>query len=1597
MSSFYDNFKKKAQNVSKGIYAQANPFDGGRTYDTNQRGVNPGVANPVNMRSDNTPEFQLSNNSLTRGISRGADQLNIADGGRTWKQRAPSFTNIGVGTQLTHNGATNLIGNTVAKPLLRSSMALNQGIGNAEVALAHKLGLAKDIKTQNAQQYSQGTGIKNLQNFSGYTGTKQQITGDAVSNVANVAFPGSSKIVKGAFQNVAPKVVPQVVNRAVANAGTGAVTGGVSNLGAEMSADRIKSAQDARNAIKSGAQFGAALGAGGTLALPVVKAGAKAARPVAQKTGQATTQAAKTVANKASLVDPELTKLSTQYKKAYDVETNPTRKRQISQAIAELNGQIRAKAQGGYIGGSKQPKANYRSAHQIDNSTSLNVGNSNNIDDLVATIKSKYGLTNYDQKDIARLKKISGNPEADVKIYRASPINELNDGDWVTTSRTYANDIKRQNGGRVYEYSIKARDLNLPANIEDNPSLARFSAFQYSKNSKPSIASRLKPKPLNEGGYINMGKEYVKPGRSNNAIEMYKGGKFEPNEKLPKPLQNLERLARESISPEDFRAKALDDLSFDDMGIALKNNPKAKTTASQFFNDFKDYDQVASGRSVKDVPFKDLEDFYRQVNDPTYRFNPAQQSFDKAREQIESGKAAYGASEDYAKLATKAVESPQNQTPQVLANIAKSTPGQSTKELGLPQLRKQPSGLSGTQVEPPRAKSPVVEPSQQPTLGSAKLDQSSTSTIPQKPLQVYGTNKVSNLDKVFRSTRSIIERQGESGKQLGAMLQKTRDNREIYLANIEKQMPSVSKIARKGKNALVNKDFENFVEATQGLAEPKNPLVAKAVQEWQATHPQIRDRAVAAGLDVGDLGPTYYPHFVDYDRIFKDKNTYNEAINHLTQTGQAKSPEDAIKLLGYARDVSRNRQFGNLESSRLIDLPFYDKTPNSFISYLNGSVDRITKTEMFGAKDENALKLIAKAAQEGADTEAMKNAFDIAVGAKQYNPTTSAVSTGIRKYITTTRLGLGALTNVSQNVNTGIVTGHMRTLKSAVKQLSPETRQFVQETGVIADAVLNDIKTQQGYSSFSSKVFGKAVNKVTAPGFGLVEKTNRSIAATAGRDYALRLAQKGDEATLRKLGVTGDISKKTLTEAQQIQAARKIVEKTQFKVDAQDLPGWTDSPGGKLVAQFRTFSYSQGKFFSNEVLKPLGKGNAMPLARVLAALPVGYALYETRRMIDGRPAEEDGTKVGLESFSKIGGAGLALDMYRGMNPVGSKYIPSDRRVSMAAGTFGGPAVGTAIQAVGALSEGIQRKNTPEDETRLDGKVAVGKTDNSYSDLTPLARFGLQQIPIVGTPIKNRVLPYKKESDSDKGFSTIPSLPGTAKASALAPGNAVPMSTKEKKSLYTAGLGKEFMALSEDDKKASPLYSQYKAMERSFTNRDQPSDLKPELAQFLDRHSRLTDEARTKKENTQNDYEYKLAVANYEKGKSKLTKVEQMKKQNELKGMAVRSKFSKDTRELYAMSKENIDTYVAANPLTKAQVNELYAIDKAEVENGLRKYTKFTGSGGSKSKGGSKGKGKKLAMPNFSNVGINTKTPNLKVSMPKVAPIKKPVFKKPKKA
>ena len=134
-----------------------------------------------------------------------------------------------------------------------------------------------------------------------------------------------------------------------------------------------------------------------------------------------------------------------------------------------------------------EKKSTYRGSHQIENAKTIVDLNINEIESKVVELNGY--LTNQDQRDLNKLKKMLKSPNEKVKIYRASPVNELNSGDWVTTDKSYAKNIANTNGGKVYEYEVTPSQLWYPDNVKDLPSLHRLSSFQYNNNTKYSQKS----------------------------------------------------------------------------------------------------------------------------------------------------------------------------------------------------------------------------------------------------------------------------------------------------------------------------------------------------------------------------------------------------------------------------------------------------------------------------------------------------------------------------------------------------------------------------------------------------------------------------------------------------------------------------------------------------------------------------------------------------------------------------------------------------------------------------------------------------------------------------------------------------------------------------------------------------------------------------------------------------------------------------------------------------------------------------------------------------------------------------------------------------
>lgn len=271
------------------------------------------MASLLKWASDRKKDLGQAVDVVSRGASRVVDQVNPLDNGRTYQQRTPTRS-MSAGQQLTHNGLTNMAGDNFAKPLLRGSFAVNQGLGNLERKIGGK-------PTLNASQfYANSPATESLRKFSGYTGTKRQIVGDAITNVANIAAPASSKLLEQGIKSVAPKI-PQLAVKAASNAAVGAPVGAIGNVGSVVSSEQPLT----KDSVVSAAKQGALIGAAGGAILPIAaKVGGKAATGALTKVQEANKQAGlKAATAKAGVQDIPINRLTATDQAGYGEVSRP--------------------------------------------------------------------------------------------------------------------------------------------------------------------------------------------------------------------------------------------------------------------------------------------------------------------------------------------------------------------------------------------------------------------------------------------------------------------------------------------------------------------------------------------------------------------------------------------------------------------------------------------------------------------------------------------------------------------------------------------------------------------------------------------------------------------------------------------------------------------------------------------------------------------------------------------------------------------------------------------------------------------------------------------------------------------------------------------------------------------------------------------------------------------------------------------------------------------------------------------------------------------------------------------------------------------------
>lgn len=778
--------------------------------------------------------------------------------------------------------------------------------------------------------------------------------------------------------------------------------------------------------------------------------------------------------------------------------------------------------------------------------------------------------------------------------------------------------------------------------------------------------------------------------------------------------------------------------------------------------------------------------------------------------------------------------------------------------------------------------------------------------------------KPSKFDIAAKSTTDVLNK---IDPRLGQMVKQRREIGEVKAAQ--------AKDSLKITNSLNKDEQVNLARVMKGTELPTNGRVAAAAKESKKALDSIYYQAKNTGVDLPGYRKNYFPQIHNPKTFQAGTKDYDKAVAHLVKTKQAKSEADAIGQLRRYKDSRHVTPYQNLTKSRALDLPDYAENVAALHQYIDRAHASIAHVKVFGKEDKNLNRVLNQVRKNGGDVEQAIKSYKQASGLVRGSDTGEKVSRALTNFQGATKLGLSSIGNITQGVNTAAAGGIGRTIKNTVKKsFSKGDKEYVAKTGVADEQVAHEaLFGEQGINKF---------RQVTAPFFEPIEKGNRATAALVGRDQARSLAKKaakGDAGAADKLqrdfGITAKKSGK-LTQAEDIQAGRSMVERTQFRTSPQDLPGWASTPTGKVLTQFKRYPYKQTQFLKREIIDEARRGNAAPLVRLAAtSVPIGVGANYVQDKLRGNNFKESPVQKAANTLSYGGFGDLTLGT---VSRLFSGAKDANAFATNAIKTLGGPTVGDTVNA------------------------AKAGFDAAKGDAKPVAREVLKHVPVVGSVATNRVLPYSTPSNA----TTNPD--GSKK---LTPTEQAKLGFQGKDKVFSFN-GKDlsqqdFIKLSDADKKlaaetdpaARSLYNDWKSAKSAFqTPALTAPGLDDQSKSILRRYEKLNTTGRDAVSARENDWEYKYALAKYNNDKlnGKLTEVEDIRQQDALAKKYVGSKYSKTIRDSFGLAKKDLERYVTEHP---DQAKDLLAYDQELYNNGLESSLKFkngfsSGSGGSSS-------------------------------------------------
>ena len=880
---------------------------------------------------------------------------------------------------------------------------------------------------------------------------------------------------------------------------------------------------------------------------------------------------------------------------------------------------------------------------------------------------------------------------------------------------------------------------------------AAAKAFKYTGNAVNDVAANYKP--LNEVGSVGkdvantdagalgkaitpaVDKEVVSP--SQPLVDHLQGiidGKVDPNAALPKTVSNGKDLAERNpqTSQSAIERQPPDFLQPDKQGTEIGSEINSSTKAIPQSPNKVNLDRELSPYESMVAAQNGMSDreYLATQNTNGHELEPTN---DAAYDQFHKNNAPVDGSKDLQAAFPRGVpditpfesEVPKTAAQAAIEVASKRKPGTYDEAVKAYMEHSPGIDLATAKAETTAA----LEAANKTPLGGTKGEYAKNEApYGMKSLEVNPGVPYDGKLKIERSTSKIMSlearanKTGEAGQEFTQRANNVHAEQSVIRQKMDDaSLPAVEKLS-KADQATVSRVLEGKEKTT-------DPTIQKAVDDLRNHFKDTLQTSRVYGVAGGDQGANYFPHMFEKGH-FDSEKTFNGAVKHLVDTNQAPNRVAAVKLMNEYKqgDYMGGNKFSNLEQHREVDLPGYrTDTANVVREYNAGVSKRMAETSQFGPNNEKINELISRAAGNNQDAKTLQEVINSYLNPKR--PADNVLSKtlgGYQKALNTIQLTKAAVSHIPQGfANVGTHTGFGNYFNDVRKQLfDPESRQFLHDAGL--DVEKHDHKTS-------------GANVVTAPGLRQIREFHRDTAALGGRDIALGMAERGDEAGLRRFGVAGnlardDTGKITLTKDQQVQAAHRLTDKTIFSDSPLQSPAWTQGTLGKFTSQYKkAYVFKQSEFIGN-LFSEAKAGRVAPLLRYLGvALPVSGIVVTAGKNLIKNPTqnplptnEKDAKKFALDSLKNSGGLSFAYGAGDTALNLARYHRNGDQVWQGIAGAVA-PGAGTAVQTGQNIS---QAKN---------------------GNAKPLEKQGLTSIPLVGNHIADAMFPKKTVTPDQQAY------------------------------------------------------------------------------------------------------------------------------------------------------------------------------------------------------------------------------------------------------